>query len=560
MAMYDRKGYKNPRMPRTGEVLSPGQQASAAPPRAGGLMQMAAQARARQPKTGAPPIPETKPVRPTPPRRAQPSLPQAASVAGAPPPQKVPGVMPQHTMVDAGQEALDWRRKAAAQLLAPSQGQDSQAMGAGDAGPGMKQLPAPQPGTGLAPQYAGGVDAVGAPVGDVEGLPDFYQYDAAAMEPQPEGAGAGAGGAQIPGTEILGDDDLVDDPTKGPGYVAGAETDMGDPDPNLEKDLEPSDDAIPDPSDTGYHASTEIAPEDDPDAEKGADPGAPDFGTVVESQLMDYLNQATGIPEEELQGQIAQLQMASTDQMAKFAQQMAARGVGASGLVGQGMGQIASQTVAAIANVRFENAKLALDERLNKMKAYMGMYGQVLSEENRMAIFEQMNQWDKEKHNYQVDQDRIQSEWNEVANLPVLLSAENGWGDGDALAWAFKHITEGTLSTAEVMANIHNQDGTLVLKDPNLGMGTGESGESGEGAPSGYGPDGKPLITEGTWKEKFDAAAEGAYEYAEKWFSMQGQEMPYDMKSYQSGNNTNNAWAQQQGYQSWEHFVQSFIG
>ena len=452
-------------------------------------------------------------------------------------------------------------------------------MGAGPGLPGMGQLPgAGAPGAGLPGQQLP-TDAVGAPPGEIGGLPEFYDYGEKGV-----GGGGLPGGGELP-------------PDADPGFTPET-PDLGAPGtPGIDVDVE---EFLPDKPEPLLEEGPEVGPPDDPDQalkdyyEKyqqqqdkqkdyyealKKDPGA--YGDIpeqakkvmdqaewdamsmsqkMESQLSDYLAQATGIPEEQLQGQIAQLQMASSDQMAKFAQQMAAHGVGASGLVGQGMGQIASQTLGAIANLRFENAKLALDERLNKMKAYMGMYGQMMSEENRMAIFDKMNELEQTKFGYQQEQDRIESDWNEVANLPALMQADGGW-DSDAWAWAFGQVTEEKMPANEIMKNItvDPSTGKLVKKDPALGT---EGAEGGGGtAPSGYGPDGKPLITEGTWKEKSDKAALAAFEYVQAWYAGQGQKMTGGWhKGSAPGTASMDHWAKQQGYESWQHFYKQFIG
>ncbi len=523
MPMYDKKAYKNPRLPRGQEVMAPGQQASAAPPRAGGLMQMAAQARARQPSRGQPPIPDTKAVRPSiTPTRRPPGVapaPSAAPPGMAPPPAAAPPVAPP-TLAEAPE--LDRQRAAAAQqmmgaappLVPPVT--DAQAMGAGPGLPGPTDPFGAVPGAGLDQQQVG-IDATGKPVGlpggPTGGLP-------------PGGPG---GGTYTPSSYVLGGED-----DEGQGVAEeGAQT--GDVDTGWQEEapVEATEPVEPDPeeeppkpeyeSQTAEESFADYAnkqgmqkmvdangnqigwldgegngfnmqgqPAAGYDAQTAGEYKSENIKNQMESQLYDYLNQATGIPEEELQGQIAQLKMASTDQMAQFAQQMAARGVGASGLVGQGLGQIASQTVGAIANLRFENAKLALDERLNKMKAYMSMYGQMMSEENRMEIFDKMNGLEQTKFEYQQEQDRIESDWNVVSNIPAMLQAKGGW-DSDAWTWAFKMVTEGKnedgspVTADQIMAELEVKEGKVVkkFKEPS------EQGDD-EGEKKYYAGDPKP--------------------------------------------------------------------
>ena len=184
-------------------------------------------------------------------------------------------------------------------------------------------------------------------------------------------------------------------------------------------------------------------------------PGKASYDKTM-SQFTEWLNQKTGIPEEELQGQIAQVHMQSSDQIAKFANLMAARGVGAAGLMGAGMGQIASQAVAAIANIKFENEKMKIEEKLNKMKTAAALAGQWMSEENRMKIFEEMSQLDKDKFDWQQKQDENANWWADLNDTAALLQAKEGW-DEKALAKAQAAKDEGWTS-AEVQQHLMVDD------------------------------------------------------------------------------------------------------
>jgi len=176
-------------------------------------------------------------------------------------------------------------------------------------------------------------------------------------------------------------------------------------------------------------------------------PGKHTYAQTMD-KFSEWLNQKTGIPKEELEGQIAQVYMQSSDQIAKFANMMAARGVGASGLMGAGMGQIASQAVAAVANIKFENEKLKIEEKLNKMKTAAALAGQYMSEENRMKIFEEMSALDKEKFAWTQKQDEEANFWADLNDTTALLQAKNGWDDS-ALAKA-QAAKESGMTSAEV--------------------------------------------------------------------------------------------------------------
>jgi len=158
----------------------------------------------------------------------------------------------------------------------------------------------------------------------------------------------------------------------------------------------------------------------------------------VEPWLWDYMGQALGIDEEDIAGQIEQLKMAESEELANFAQQMAARGMGASGLVGAGMGQIASSTMAAMANVRFEAAKLAVEDRLNRLKSYMAFYGNILSEEIRAALQGEINSLAGSQFDYEKEQDRIADSWKWLEAWAATNGAKD-YGPG-VLAEISRHL------------------------------------------------------------------------------------------------------------------------
>jgi len=595
MPMYDRKSYKNPRLPRANEAMGAGQRSPSAPPRGGGMLKMAAAARARQPKPGAPPIPETRPFNPA--QRPSGAPPQSAvqqTPAGIPAMGGGPGQPVQGEMQPAGMTEADRRRRAAAiiaqdkqtawdnlnatamgQMQQPTQGQDKQAawdnlnaMAQGQGGqptqyptipkppdekmqmleaqggpgipPGPTPLGGPSAGEGVEPEPGG------AP-GQQAGLYEDVEEGAPAVPPTSEVEEVLEMPPEAPATAAP-----VYDEEKEPPPVYGTKE---DPEPTYEaappkpeyKDLsavKEKEEALPSGSEleeatwpdaeeevtvegttpgleAEEQAGKELAKQEgwteftddqgnswyqDEDGNyydkygNDADPddlpgGVTEYGyghgdtqtalaqhQKYEKAFSDYLSQSTGIPEEELKGQIAQLQMASADQMSKFAQQMASRGLGASGIAGAGMGQIASQTVAAVANLRFENAKLAIDEKLNKMKAYMSMYGQMMSEQNRKDIFDEMSALEKDKFKYEKDQNVLADEWTKLNNMAAMAQAY----DDDAMSYAFNAMTElvhdtdgdgkpdAPMSAAEVMANLYTYTDKetgivrLGLKDPDL--------------------------------------------------------------------------------------------
>jgi len=541
MAMYDKKAYKNPKIQGVGQIASAGQQTPNAPPRAGGMMQMAAQARARQPKPGQPPVPITKPFSPK-------QRPSGAPTGPAP--------------------AYDPAKQVAAKRILSS---GSKAMGGGPQVPGINQaLTGPAPGTDIAPAYAGGVDAVGTPVGDIGGLDTPFQYDvleSGGGSPFPGGAGD-----QVPGTGVESDDQLGLDTAGGPvGDIGGQAEDIAALDAEMAAKKAADDAAIADADQAAIDAFTQAA------ESKGFKPLVDDFGNQigwtdtfgnqydakgdplvwdddpqtdsefkednlakkVVDQIFDYLGEETGISKEELEGQISQLKQASSSEIAKFAQQMAARGMGASGLTGQGMGQIASQTVGAIANLRFENAKLAIDEKLNKMKAYMAMYQQGMSEENRMAIFDMMHSLEWDKWNTQKEQDSLSNKYIEFNNMAGLAQIY----DEGALAYILDKLSDPNMSAGDVFdkMEVYEKGGVMHIKKKgetdkykaaeSKADETYESYVSGIAKPSGYG----------------DPAPENpAKAMAEA-------------QAYKKSVKSKDEWAKSVGFESWEAYVNSLI-
>ena len=183
---------------------------------------------------------------------------------------------------------------------------------------------------------------------------------------------------------------------------------------------------------------------------------------TLEPWLYDLMASEIGIPEEEIAGQIEQLKMASADELAKFAQQMASRGLGASGLVGAGMGQIQSSTLAAMANVRFEAAKTAVEDRLNRLKSYLAFYGNMLSDEARMAMQNEINQLAFDQFDYQKQQDRIADSWMQLANWAALQGAKGFEGDALSKMWDMLHTVDPATGEYYTWEDVQKKLGTIV--------------------------------------------------------------------------------------------------
>ena len=121
--------------------------------------------------------------------------------------------------------------------------------------------------------------------------------------------------------------------------------------------------------------------------------------------------------------------MSSAEEQEALVQQMAARGLGASGLTAAGLGQIQSSSMAAMANVRFEAARVKIEDRLNRFKSYMAMYGNILGDEVRVAMQNEINRLTNNAAEYAKHQDRISDGWQSIANWAASHSAK-GYADG----------------------------------------------------------------------------------------------------------------------------------
>jgi len=204
----------------------------------------------------------------------------------------------------------------------------------------------------------------------------------------------------------------------------------------------------------------------------------------MEDSILDYLNQSTGIPPEELQGQIAGLEAAGYDQMAKFAQQMASRGIGTSGVAGAGMGQIMTQTMLGIANLKFENAKLAVEERIQKIRNFMAFYGNVMSESNKAKHLDFLEGLERDKFEYDKEQNAMSDKWVAVKNLLALTGGES-WGS-EALAWAFNAMDAG-IDPTQITGWLISDGKSVTLKEGAPAYPGGGGGPPTEaGPPAGF--------------------------------------------------------------------------
>jgi len=512
MAYQDRGGYKNPKMPKPRDVErgpSVGTVAPVAPARSGGLMQRAAAARVRQTKPGQPPIPSppaTQPIQAPPtmapitdPGQRRDDLERERLRLRQ---QEERSRQAQEQRKKA--ELLQMQNKEQEPLYAKDQPDPKQQALQNMAKKGVeeeeseyptipkpaetetdihavKQAPQEQADMSQSEQLSKAEKEVkesvqqgkeqqlqemnndkGDPIYDKDGNVVGYQskgsqgqwvYDAKTGKKYSSHGLAGA----------LGLDEVYDEAGESATYPGVSEPDKEAQEPGKDWLYDPETGekvgwkAVGGESEGQFYDMSGTPVEFPPDNAITKDlyeekfPGKASYDKTM-SQFTEWLNQTTGIPEEQLQGQIAQVHMQSSDQIAKFANLMAARGVGAGGLMGAGMGQIASQAVAAIANIKFENEKMKIEEKLNKMKTAAALAGQWMSEENRMKIFEEMSQLDQDKFDWQQKQDENANFWADLNDTAALLQAKDGWDD-TALAKA-QAAKEAGMTAAEVQQHL----------------------------------------------------------------------------------------------------------
>jgi hypothetical protein len=248
------------------------------------------------------------------------------------------------------------------------------------------------------------------------------------------------------------------------------------------------------------------------------------------NKFVDLMSSQTGISKEELNSQLQGLENASVEQMAVLAQQMAARGLSFSGLAGAGMANIAAASMQAMVDLQYEHSKLALQDKIERAKMFMAMYGTMLSEEDRIKIFDSMQGWEYTQWEEAKKQKHEADMWTALNDVPALLQATGGWTE-QALSWSAWAIANGA-TLSQVIDNLQSVEGKKVgVKDPSYvpeGETWGEDYDQGGGwAPqAGWDPSqGQgPLVPPGTppkhfaWgKDQWDKQSDGAKQAWIEW-------------------------------------------
>lgn len=161
-----------------------------------------------------------------------------------------------------------------------------------------------------------------------------------------------------------------------------------------------------------------------------------------------------------------------------LSEQMAARGMGASGIAAHGMGQIASQAESMKLDLRVKNKQLAIDARIKELNAFLGFYGNQLSIEKQAELQDELMKLNSQRESA-ADIEAIKNN--------ILADLKGDRYDTEALSWIDKALNEG-MSQSDVIANLDvGADGTVTVIDPNLGMGDeGDEGDEDEGGASTF--------------------------------------------------------------------------
>ena len=470
MPYADKKQYKNPAIPKGGGVLPSTQKALRAPIRGPGFMQMDAAATARQPKFGSPDIPVTgqadykrqaaqqmamgaaATAEPATRAKAAEGM-MSRSVAGAP-----PITTPALTVPIAFTAAQPAATPAGVTEVVPGA---VERITGGAQKPGGEELPQAAP-VKEDPLMVKEEQQVGAgQPAPVEG--------GVALEAQEEETGMTVANAQA-------------------GILKDEEGDFWQDGEKLEKSYDDEGNW------NGYFtAGGQFYDKNGKPSETGDVAGG---ATGVESHPMklkikfqgwalDYLSKETGISEEDVADMVQNIENASVDQMHRMAQTMASRGMGASGLIQLGMGDIHAQALEAILTVHFEAKKVNAQADAEKFKTIAALYGGILSDENRIAVAREVERAKAKESSEIMDMQKWENFQVHMKNYMDSQDAD-GWAKGAfARAQQYyadnKHLGWEELNAGASKYMKKTTGGKMDFTYTSDEEGGGEGGEGGEG-------------------------------------------------------------------------------
>ena len=266
----------------------------------------------------------------------------------------------------------------------------------------------------------------------------------------------------------------------------------------------------------------------DPDASVKQDLKT-ELDTLITGDPMEY-----GMSPEMLAAQERKIDLGASNSKQQLAQSMAGRGFGASGLVGTGFGNIDVGAITAKNDLAATNFQNANEIALNKLKTLATTYGNILSEEQRMEIFNKMNELEQAKFEYEKTSQDEADEVTYAHNLLADLGGEQ-WA-AESLAAVLRMRKQGktweeildTLGVSEGNNVLVDSEAIAAAKAQDQGR-TGKAGSSkgaeeggttpppGTPAPSGTEPPGTPddvsaELNIGKWGKSNGAVRRNHYE------------------------------------------------
>jgi hypothetical protein len=219
------------------------------------------------------------------------------------------------------------------------------------------------------------------------------------------------------------------------------------------------------------------------------------------NQVKSWLGEKTGISDAELDSMLTNIENQGIDQMHRVSQQLAARGMGRSGMIGVGMGQAYSQMLSAMLDTQFKTKEFNATQQAQKFQTVAAMYSGMMSDDAKKYIAEMKDKFDAE----QVKNQKL-SEWRADFSTEVLGNYLEGRqadpADGlEAKVWAFYSenvdkydSVEGLIAAA--IARLGERDSgdkdasgkpitEVYWTDPAPSAPQGDEGEGGEGGGSG---------------------------------------------------------------------------
>lgn len=191
------------------------------------------------------------------------------------------------------------------------------------------------------------------------------------------------------------------------------------------------------------------------------------LGTVEEALVGVIAGEPEFFTAEELAAQDKSIDKWQAQAAFELSEQMAARGMGASGIAAYGMGQIASQAEEHKLNLRIQNKQNALDQKLKELQTFGTLYANILTTENQADLNEAIMKLTAEK-DQAGDVEAIKN------NILADLFAKKY--DTEALAWLDKALNDG-MSQSDAISNLQvDADGTITVINPLLG--TEEHGDA----------------------------------------------------------------------------------